>query len=51
VKRIKIRRRLREWKADSVRLQETKMEVINLSYASNDRFCRFYFQAGAYNMV
>jgi hypothetical protein len=28
-KRIKIRRRLREWKADIVCLQETKMEVIN----------------------
>jgi hypothetical protein len=29
-KRIKIRRRLREWKADIVCLQETKMEVINI---------------------
>jgi exonuclease III len=29
-KRMKIRRRLRGWKADIVYLQETKMEVINI---------------------
>jgi exonuclease III len=29
-KRMKIRRMLREWKADIVCLQETKMEVINI---------------------
>jgi exonuclease III len=29
-KRMKIRRRLREWKVDIVCLRETKMEVINL---------------------
>jgi exonuclease III len=29
-KRMKIRRRLREWKVDIVYLQETKMEVINI---------------------
>ena len=29
-KRVKIWRRLREWKADIVCLQETKMEVINI---------------------
>ena len=28
-KRMKIKRRLREWKADIVFLQETKIEVIN----------------------
>ena len=29
-KRVKIRKRLQEWKVDIVCLQETKMEVINI---------------------
>jgi exonuclease III len=38
-KRIKIMRRLREWKADIVCLQETKMEVINIEVVRSVWVC------------
>jgi exonuclease III len=40
-KRMKIRRRLREWKADIVCLQETKMEVINIEVIRSVWGCTF----------